>query len=112
MTEQGSLFTPPPRARNTDPHTSHEAAESVQRQRESQEAVRRLLGYIGPSTDEDLRLAYEEWQAKAKLPKQSPSGLRTRRSELVAMGIVRDSGARQRLDSGRQAIVWEVVPRG
>ena len=99
------LFDPEPRAvaRRTDVWSSHEAAASVTRIRESQQAVLELLKLLGPSTDEQIGAAY--WDG----PKQSPSGLRTRRSELVELGKVRDSGQRRRLKSGRRAIVWEAL---
>lgn len=42
-------------------------------------------------------------------PRQSESGLRTRRSELTAAGLVRDTGSRVRLPSHRYAIVWSAV---
>jgi hypothetical protein len=34
------------------------------------------------------------------------SGVRSRRSELVQVGLVRDTGERVRLATGRNAIVW------
>jgi len=40
----------------------------------------------------------------------NPSTARPRRVELVAAGLVRDSGTRRRTVSGRQAIVWERSP--
>lgn len=98
-----------PVARNTDPDTSWEAARSIPRERirRSQQAILTILQWRGPSTDEGIwdRLARKDLDA----PRMSPSGARTRRSELVAMGKVRDSGKRERLQSGRQAIVWEAV---
>jgi len=91
-------------ARWTDPVTSHLAAASIPEQslRLNQQAVLHLLRRLGPSTDEDIALAYDG-------PRQSPSGLRTRRHELVAAGFVADSGQRRPLMSGRLSIVWEAV---
>ena len=99
------LFDPEPRAvaRRTDVWSSHEAASSIKRIRESQQAVLEALTILGPMTDEELVSRY------GGRPQQSPSGLRTRRSELVELGVVRDSGQRRVLRSGRRAIVWEAV---
>jgi len=88
-------------ARATDPLTSHEAAASVGDVRESQRMVLMMLNAVGPGTDEAL----VEHAGKVGYP-ISPSGLRTRRSELVRLGLVEDSGERERLASGRRAIVW------
>ena len=98
------LFDPEPRAvaRRTDVWSSHEAAASVTRIRESQKAVLYFLAGRSPMTDEELVANYNGLQ-------QSPSGLRTRRSELVELGKVRDSGQRRVLRSGRRAIVWEAL---
>lgn len=90
-------------ARATDPLTSHEAAASVEDVRESQRLVHRLLDGLGLATDEVL----VNVAAATGLP-ISPSGLRSRRAELVRLGLVEDSGARARLASGRRAIVWQV----
>jgi hypothetical protein len=38
----------------------------------------------------------------------SVSGARTRRSELVDVGMVEDSGRRELTQAGRQTIVWRV----
>ncbi len=42
-------------------------------------------------------------------PKFAPSGARTRRKELVRLGLVRDSGVRKRTEANRPTIVWEAV---
>lgn len=96
------------RARTTDPETSHAAAASIGEEtlRASQDAVIRMLEYIGESTDIRLVDRYESLYTSLRLPQQSPSGLRTRRKELVDKGIVVDTGKRVLLDSRRQAIVW------
>jgi hypothetical protein len=41
---------------------------------------------------------------------QSPSSIRTRRSELVEMGVVFPTEKRRVTKSGRQAIVWTAIP--
>ena len=71
----------------------------------------------GRFTDEELWKQYEasrihgtlRLQPIGALPEQSVSGLRTRRSELVKRGLVKDSGKKRKLESGRMAVVWEVV---
>jgi hypothetical protein len=98
-----------PRARLTDPPTSHRAASSVRNLRESQEAVLRCFLW-GPMTDEELVNAYDPDGPLQEHP-QSPSGLRTRRKELCDLGLVEDSGERRRLKSGRLAVVWSLSGR-
>jgi len=89
-------------ARSTDPATSHAAAKSV-KVRESQTKVLGLLK-IGAATDEELSN-----RAMAHGIRISPSGLRTRRCELVDLGLVVDSGVRVTTGTGRKAIVWAVA---
>lgn len=95
------------RARNTDPETSHEAAESItsDKIRESQAVVLGLLRRFGPMTDTEIWTAYEASRNPAA-PTQSPSGLRTRRCELIKLMMVYDTGKRRVLASGRNSIVW------
>ena len=99
-----------PRARTTDPDTSHEAAKSVDDLTAKQMAVYDVMLRIGPATDERIRQAYEirHKQGFSDLyPKQSESGLRTRRSELVKAGFVFDTGGRESMSTGRMAILWK-----
>lgn len=96
-------------ARITDPDTSHEAAESAShRITLCQRAVQTCLLAQGPMCDAELVFRY---QNETTLPKQSPSGIRSRRHELVVRGLVRDSGRRLRTESGRSHIIWEAVPQ-
>ncbi len=94
-------------ARRTDPDTSHQAAASISVDdlRESQRRVWRVIHNWGPLTDTDLCRLYRE---TVPAPKQSDSGLRTRRRELVDAGLVFDSQRQQQLASGRWSIMWEV----
>ena len=97
-----------PVARTTDPETSHAAAASVGDVRLSQAAVARVLKTFGPLTDEDLVLLYEQVRLLNHLPAQSPSGIRTRRAELVRLGLVEYTGEKGTISSGRQARKWRV----
>lgn len=92
-------------ARSSDPDTSHEAAASLDDQRLS-ECRRKILELLrsGPATDEEIARA-ECWE---EFP-QSPSSLRTRRAELVDVGLVLDSGATRPTLSGRKATVWRAA---
>jgi hypothetical protein len=95
---------PEPAARLFDPATSHAAARSVNRDRlrDTQRAILTMLVMRGGMTDEEIAKA---WAANMS-EQVSPSGLRTRRSELVNTGRVKDSGERRKLATGRSAIVW------
>ncbi len=90
-------------ARNTDPETSHMAAASVKDIRASQRMIYGALERHGPGTDEDIY----EW-LKTEGHKISLSGARTRRSELVRLGLVMDSRRRRMLASKRLSIIWRV----
>ena len=92
-------------ARRSDPETSHAAAASLssEKLRASQAEVLRLLREHGPMTDLDLIELAEESQTR-----QSDSGLRTRRKELVVKGLVRDSGKRFTM-GGRKHILWQAT---
>lgn len=90
-----------PKARGSDPVTSFEAAESVDRVTETQEYVLKALRR--PRVDVELVEAYNAFK---RAPRASESGIRSRRAELVDRGLVVDTGRRVRLESGRFAIVW------
>lgn len=99
-------------ARTTDPETSHMAAASVSDLRHSQYLVLKVLRKL-PSrgmTDEELQAEYlfHRRQRPALFLAQSESGIRTRRSELVRLGLVEFAGERRRMDSGRMARVWRI----
>ena len=95
-------------ARRGDPETSHEAARALEEGdlRDRQRYVLYVLRRVGPLCDEDIAKEY----AAMGFPPQSPSGLRTRRRELVDAEFVRDSGMRvlTRL-AGKRTIVWEAI---
>lgn len=92
-----------PKARRTDPQTSHEAAASVDNVTITQGFILRALQK--PRTDPQLIEAYRHLK---KAPPASESGIRTRRAELVDKGLVVDSGLRSTTPFGRKAIVWSV----
>lgn len=95
-------------ARRADPATSHDAARSIQgdRLRDSQEAILALLRRFGPMCDTELLDTYQRYAASSDYPRQSPSGIRSRRHELVNAGRVVDTGERMKLSPGRQSIIW------
>ena len=107
MEGQDSLLEPYKRTRKGDPETSLAAAESVTEITAKQEMVLLVLRHFGPATDEEIRIRYAGLRGSTGKTRQSDSGLRTRRNELRRRGLVRDSGEKRRLVSGRMAIVWE-----
>lgn len=88
-------------ARHGDPETSHQAAASVRDLRATQWVVLSILRRFGPCSDEQIAD-----HAATEGVMQSPSGMRTRRRELVDLGFVIDSGERTRTEAGRNTIVW------
>ena len=102
------MFQPPPEpqayARRTDPETSQDAAASV-RVTEGQAEVLDFFMMWGPMPDH-LMVS----MAEGISTRQSPSGLRTRRAELVTKGLLVWAERWVRLPSGRRARVWR-IPR-
>jgi len=98
-----------PKARRTDPDTSHQAAASISNITETQRAIYYLL-LAKPTSDVDGLRVYRLAETHAIAPRVSESGYRSRRAELVSLGLAKDSGNRVKLPSGRFAIVWEAIP--
>lgn len=90
-----------PFARTTDPQTSHDAAKSVSNVLNTRAFIYALLVY--PMTDPELINAYRQLTSA---PQASDSGIRSRRAELVAEGMVEATGRKVKLPSGRYANVW------
>jgi hypothetical protein len=89
----GEVVPPPPR--RTAESGSHAAIQQVKDPTKDHVAMLHVLSYCGPITDETLVRAYAEAVKKRAVivqgipfPKQSPSGIRLRRRELVDMSMV------------------------
>jgi hypothetical protein len=100
-----------PGARHTDPDSSHEAAASVQGVSATQARIMDVLERYGDGTDEDIAAWYGNLAQLLDWPPVSPSGLRSRRRELVFAGLVIDTGRRGTTASGRASIIWERADR-
>jgi hypothetical protein len=79
----------------------------VQHVTRTQQTIYNLL--INSMTDEELFTSYSKAVAAGLAPMASPSGVRSRRAELVVLGFVEDTGTRRKLMSGRNAIVWKQI---
>jgi phage FluMu protein gp41 len=91
------------RARLTDPETSREAAQRLSGVAMLKRQIVNVLDRDTPLTDEEI------FKLISRRMEASPSGVRSRRSELVREGKVRDSGLRAKTRTGRRAIRWELV---
>lgn len=97
------------RSRTTDPETSKEAGRKVTNLRASQALVLNMFRAYGEMNDKDLLDRVHATQRDLGLTKvMSPSGVRSRRAELVTLGKVKDTGHRENVD-GRNVIVWGIV---
>jgi hypothetical protein len=92
-----------PFARLKDRETSHLAAASVDNITKTQQAILVLLRK--KMTDEELVQAYFVRSSNRKAPYASVSGIRSRRAELVRLGLVKEVGFAKSA-SGRKATVW------
>ena len=88
------------RARRTDPDTSHAAAASVNINKGRAQVLHAFLA-IGPMTDDQL--------VRILARHMSPSGARSRRSELTKMGLIKYANRDVKLDTGRYAMAWELM---
>ena len=101
-------------ARLSDPQTSvHAAHRAGLPLRASQVAVLHLLRQVGAVTDEELVAAYSTAMRAHPVawPPQSPSGIRSRRAELVRSGDVVANGWRQSRQTGNRMTVWRATDR-
>lgn len=71
--------------------------------RDSQKKVLRALLVYGPMTDEEIYLTV------TKHGQMSPSGVRTRRSELVKRDLVRKTDMVKYTVSNRRTAVWAAI---
>lgn len=62
-----------------------------------------IAGSIRGLTDEEIHLS---------VPTAPRSTINSRRHSLVQIGLVRDSGQKRRISTGRSAIIWELTPKG
>ena len=99
-----------PNTRTLDPSTSHAAEKSVNNLTKTKNAILEILAI--PCADVELVDRYYAKAETGAAPNASPSGIRSRRSELVEEGRVVDSGFRIKLPSGRSAIVWKLTEGG
>ena len=93
-----------PQARRTDPQTSYDAAKSVKDVSKTKKAILVLLRKH--QSDMQLVANYSKLVRQNKAPRASESGIRSRRAELVRLGLVKDTGKRDKSASNRQMIVW------
>jgi hypothetical protein len=109
-----TIDDPNAKVRNTDPLTSRDAA-GKQTKAKSDVIRDHLLSFLrmyGPMTDDELAKEYRTGRERAEsiYPAASPSGLRSRRSELRAAGLVVATDQRKPSDLGSPSTVWAAVP--
>ena len=99
--KQYTMFEPLKYQAHSD--TSKDAAAEIETRartlRASVYAFLKISGAYG-ATDQELQVALN----------MDPSTERPRRIELVERELVKDSGKKRKTKSGRQAVVWTVIP--
>jgi len=99
-----------PHARNTDPQTSHDAAESVRSLTATKAALLNIL--YRALTDDELIDRYYIYVDAGLAPMASPSGIRSRRAELTREGLVEVTGETRKTASNRSANVSRITIEG
>ena len=96
------------RARATDPATSHEAAA---RTRDLSGTKQGILYFLGrrPMIDEELEAAYLAGWERFGFPLATRQSIRSRRNELVKLGLVEAAGELGMTSNGGNSMVWRVV---
>lgn len=97
-------------ARNTDPITSHEAAQ-VARKSTARDDVLLILREHGPLHDRGIEILHDAYVQKGLMAYKSGQRLRTARAELVDDRLVWqvEDGTRVRMPSGYTATIWEAT---
>jgi len=106
MSDQLDLFGA--HARTTDPQTSHQAARSVNVTRGQRIVLNEFLMYHH-MTDEQLIEVLKIRQGSCPDARLSDSGARSRRAELVAIGILKDTGRRTTTAANRKTTIWGLL---
>lgn len=76
--------------------------------RTSHKRVLAMFRMYGPMTDVTLGEFLNEAAKATEMPEMSPSAVRSRRSELVHLGLVRDTGETEPRGN-RKLTVWGIV---
>ena len=94
-------------ARTTDPQTSHDAAASVGNISKVQHAILQILNGRGMH-DENMIAQYRMWQELGSdlYPQATDQSIRSRRAELVKLGLVKACPMKEKMSTGRLATVW------
>lgn len=98
-------------ARRMDPETSHEAASSVRDITDVQKLILQLLA-TRPCIDEKLVSIYTDQIKMNGWPKATPQSIRSRRAELVELGLLEWIGLHANTETGRRARVWGLTFAG
>lgn len=96
-------------ARRSDPFTSHAAAASVLDLTATQRYILEAFGNGNGFTDDELIKYYGS--TYGLVHPASDSSIRSRRSELVDMGKVMDTGSTRPTPFGRASTVWHLSGR-
>lgn len=95
-------------ARKSDPATSWSAADSVQHLTQTRAGILEILRDYGPKTDEEIQAIYRARVIAGMVPNASPSGLRSRRAELVKLGLAAKSGIGT-TQAGNACTIWRAL---
>jgi len=100
---------PQAHARRSDPETSREAAKSVLGIRDSQWLIWHTLLRTGPRPDHLLVIAAELTHRETFGSRITPQSVRSRRAELVKLGLVEFTGKYSQTPNGGKTRVWKAL---